>query len=379
MKKIMISAGEASGDINGAQLVRAIKELCPSADIQGIGGGRMEASGVRVLYDISELAAVGFSEVLRNFGKIRRVFYGFCRQMDRENPDALVLIDYPGFNMRLAARAKKKNIKVVYYISPQIWAWGRNRVYKIARIVDRMLVIFPFEKDFYRKYGVRADYVGHPISDRLAALCPEEPAGTAYPGKNPVICLLPGSRRQEVARHLPVMFKSAALIRREMPDARFVIGRAGTIDAGFIRDAAQRASFPLEVKENGECEAVSSSDFVIASSGTATVEAAYFKKPMVVIYMMSSFTWVLAKLMVRVENIAMVNVMAGKRLVPEFVQAAADPGRISEAAVSILKNRDVYDKMTEELGGVKKQLGPPGAAGRAARLVLETAGVKTCG
>ncbi len=379
MKKIMISAGEASGDVNGAQLALAIKALCPSAELEGIGGCRMEASGVRVLYDISELAAVGFSEVLRNFGRIRNVFYGFCRQMDRAKPDVLVLIDYPGFNMRLAARAKKKNIKVVYYISPQVWAWGKNRVYKIAATVDRMLVIFPFEKDFYRKFGVRADYVGHPMSDRLAPLRPEAAAENPRPGKKPLICLLPGSRRQEVARHLPVMLKAAILIRRDIPEAGFVIGRAGTISADFIRNAAEKASFPVEIKENAECEAVRDSDFVIASSGTATLEAAYFKKPMVVIYMMSAVTWMLAKLMVKVENIAMVNVMAGKRLVPEFVQAAVDPRAISEAVVSILNNREVYDKMTQGLGGVKERLGPPGAAARAARLVLETAGVKTDG
>lgn len=379
MKKIMISAGEASGDVNGAQLALAIKELCPSAELEGIGGARMEASGVRILYDISELAAVGISEVLRNFGRIRNVFYGFCRQMDRRKPDVLVLIDYPGFNMRLAARAKKRNIKVVYYISPQVWAWGRNRVYKIAATVDRMLVIFPFEKDFYRKFGVRADYVGHPMADRLAPLCPGAPGENACPGKKPLICLLPGSRRQEVARHLPVMLKSAAFIRRVLPGARFVIGRAGTINADFLKNAAEKASFPVEVEENAECEAVRISDFVIASSGTATVEAAYFKKPMVVIYMMSAFTWMLAKLMVQVENIAMVNVMAGKRLVPEFVQAAVNPRAISEAVVSILTSGEIYDKMAEGLGEVKRQLGPPGAAMRAARLVLETAGVKTDG
>ncbi len=376
MKKIMISAGEASGDIRGAELALSLRKLCPSIELKGIGGRRMESSGVRLLFDISELAAVGFSEVLKNFWKIRNVFYGFSRKMDEEKPDVLILIDYPGFNMRLASRAKKRNIKVVYYISPQVWAWGKNRVYRIASSVDRMLVIFPFEKDFYEKFGVCADYVGHPITDRLGDVPEKTRKVNSFPGKKPLICLLPGSRRQEVARHLPVMLSAASLIKENIPGAEFIIGRAGTISADFIRAAAGKASFAAEIRENGECEAVGMSDFVIASSGTATVEAAYFRKPMVVIYMVSALTWILARILVKVENIAMVNVIAGKRLVPEFVQAAANPRAVSEAAVSILNSSGIYDKMVNELGEVKKQLGSPGAAERAARIVLQTAGVE---
>ncbi len=376
MKKIMVSAGEASGDVIGAELALSLGKLCPALDLKGIGGRRMESAGVRLLFDISELAAVGFSEVVKNFGKIRHVFYGFLRAIEEEKPDVLVLIDYPGFNMRLASRAKRKNIKVVYYISPQVWAWGKNRVYRIASSVDRMLVIFPFEKDFYEKFGVCADYVGHPITDRLGGVSENIRRNNSFPGEKPLICLLPGSRRQEVARHLPVMLSAAALIKKNIPGAEFIIGRAGTISRDFISSILSRGSFPAEIRENGECEAVGMSDFVIASSGTATVESAYFRKPMVVIYIVSPLTWIFAKLLVRVENIAMVNVLAGKRLVPEFVQSAANPRAVAGAAVSVLKSREIYDRMVDELGDVKKQLGSPGAAGRAARLVLQTAGVE---
>ncbi len=378
MKKIMIAAGEASGDVLGADLARSLKRLCPSLQIKGIGGALMESVGVEILFDISELAAVGISEVVRNLRRIRAVFYGFCDMMEKENPDVLILIDYPGFNMRLARQAKKRNIKVIYYVSPQIWAWGKDRVYSIANSVDRMLVIFPFEKNFYQKFGICADYVGHPVVDRIGSLSKNQipERKITFPVKNPVICLLPGSRRQEIARHLPVMLESARLIKKSIPGSEFVIGRAGTISRKMIQDIKSKIPVEARIEENAECEAVAMSDFVLTSSGTATVETAYFKKPMIVMYRVSALTWIFAKLFVKVKDIAMVNVMAGRRIVPEFLQSGARPSLIARGAVSILSDGKVYREMVSELGEVRKQLGAAGAGERAARLVLETAGVK---
>ncbi len=378
MKKIMIAAGEASGDVLGADLARSLKRLCPSLRIKGIGGPLMESAGVEILFDISELAAVGISEVLRNLRRIRAVFYGFCAGMEKENPDVLILIDYPGFNMRLARQAKKRNIKVIYYVSPQIWAWGKDRVYSIANSVDRMLVIFPFEKDFYEKFGICADYVGHPVVDRIGSLNKNQihERKITFPVKNPVICLLPGSRRQEIARHLPVMLESARMIKKSIPGSEFVIGRAGTISRKMIQDIQSKIPVEAKIEENADCKAVAMSDFVLASSGTATVETAYFKKPMIVMYRVSALTWIFAKLFVKVKDIAMVNVMAGRRIVPEFLQSGARPALIARAAVLILSDAEAYREMVSELAKVREQLGAAGAGERAARLVLETAGVK---
>lgn len=372
MKKIMISAGEASGDLNGAELALRLKELCPSAELKGMGGEKMKAAGVEVFLDISRLAAVGFSEAAKNFGRIRKVFYGFCAKLDEENPHTLVLIDYPVFNLRLAAHAKKRNIRVVYYISPQVWAWWRDRVYRIARTVDRMIVIFPFEKSFYEKFGVKADYVGHPAVDRLGQC--GRPGWAGFPGETPLVCLLPGSRSQEVARHLPVMLEAASLIKKSIPGADFVVGRAGTITRAALRGMTEGGALSVRVAENEDCAAVRMSDFVIASSGTATAEAAYLGKPMVVMYSVSALTWLFARLLVRVPHIAMVNVLAGRRIVPEFVQYSANPYAVSRAAVSILESREKYDRMKADLQKVRSLLGPPGAARRAAALVLDTAG-----
>lgn len=374
MKKIMIVAGEASGDINGSELALSLKKIAPDLELSGIGGKRMKEAGVEILFDMTGFAVVGFTEVIRNLKKFRTVFREFCRKMLEEKPLAIILIDYPGFNMRLAEKAKKNGITVIYYISPQVWAWGRDRVKKLAKIVDKMLVIFSFEKDFYRDSGMEVEFVGHPILDRIkqSTKAGEHENGLKSSNRVPVVALLPGSRKQEINRHLPIMLKAGMLMRKQMPGVRFVIPCASTISPEEVKNILGKYSLNVSVIENRTYEVMDSSDLIIACSGTATIESACLLKPLIVLYKVSFISWFIMKWMIRVRNIAMVNVMAHKRIVPEFLQFRAKPSLIAEEALSLLRDIKKRRKMIEELLIVRDKLGAPGASERAAKAVLRT-------
>ncbi len=374
MKKIMIVAGEASGDLNGSELALCLKKIAPDLELSGIGGKRMKEAGVEILFDMTGFAVVGFTEVIRNLRKFRTVFREFCRKMLEEKPLAIVLIDYPGFNMRLAETAKKNGITVIYYISPQVWAWGRGRVKKLAKIVDKMLVIFSFEKDFYRDSGLEVEFVGHPILDRIkqSTKAGEHKNGLKSSNPAPVVALLPGSRKQEIKRHLPIMLKTGMLMRKQIPDVRFVIPCASTIAPLEVKNILGKYSLSVSVIENRTCEVMDSSDLVIACSGTATIESACLLKPLIVLYKVSFLSWFIVKWMIRVRNIAMVNIVAQKRIVPEFLQFNAKPSLIAKEALSLLRDIKKRRKMIEELLVVRDKLGAPGASERAAKAVLRT-------
>jgi lipid-A-disaccharide synthase len=376
MNKLMIVAGEASGDVNGAALALALKRLAPDLKLVGIGGKQMREAGVEVLFDVTGLAVVGFTEVVRNLRKFRNIFCQFRDRMIEEKPVAVVLLDYPGFNIRLAAEAKKNQITVIYYISPQVWAWGRNRVKKLARVVDQMLVIFPFEKDFYKDSGLNVEFVGHPMLDRIKPDTDREKlAGQlSLSSSEQIVALLPGSRKQEVKRLLPVMLKASAIMRKEIADLQFIIPCASTIDVQEVRNTVEKYPFEVAIVENRTCDAINVADLVIASSGTATVESACLMKPMVVVYQVSFLTWLTAKFLIKVKNIAMVNVIAGRKVVPELLQFQATPAGIAGEALSLLRDKTRQEKMKEDLKEVAEALGSPGASDRAARAILRTIG-----
>lgn len=376
MKKIMIVAGEASGDLNGAELALALNKLAPHIKLAGIGGKRMREAGVEILFDISELAVVGFTEVLCNFRKLRNIFREFVRKMYEEKPLALILLDYPGFNIRLAERAKRKGITVIYYISPQVWAWGKNRVKKLAKVVDKMIVIFPFEKDFYTGSGLDVEFVGHPMLDRIKPqMRAEEFAGKfSLSTSLSTVVLLPGSRKQEVRRHLPIMLKAGVIMKIKKPGLQFILPCASTIDAEEIKSIVSGYSLKAAVIENQTHSAIDFADIAIVSSGTTTLETACLGKPLIVLYKVSFLTWLIAKFLIKVKTIAMVNIIAGEKVVPEFLQFQAKPSMIAKEAVKILEDTAYRSGMVRELEKVKDTLGSPGASSRAAEAVLKTVG-----
>lgn len=363
MTRVFLVAGESSGDIHGASLVRALKDSTPSVACEGIGGRHMADAGMALHYDLAGQAIMGFTEVVKSLGRIRQVFRETAARLEQARPDCLVLIDYPGFNLQLARRAKGMGIPIVYYISPQVWAWKKGRIRTLAALVDKMLVILPFEESIYTKAGVDCTYVGHPLLDHIAFT----PLSGAF-GEGLVIGLLPGSREQEISRILATMVDVARAIREKHPEARFV-----TPCVDHAREQQVRAiagDFPVETVMGKTCDLLDGARFCMVASGTATVEAALFKVPMVILYKVSEFTYWIARHLVNVPHIGMVNILAGRGIIPEFIQDEARPERVLPVALELIDDTPRRAQMLEDLAAVRASLGEAGASQRAASEVL---------
>jgi lipid-A-disaccharide synthase len=324
----MILAGEASGDLHGAGVVRALRELAPGVEIFGMGGDRMRAEGMEILVDIREMAFMGFVEVVRNLGTVVRSERVLTEALERRTPEAVLLIDYPGFNLRFARRAKKAGVAVFYYISPQVWAWHRSRVETIRRVVDRMHVIFPFEETLYREAGVNVRFVGHPLVERLEILADRSAwkRGQGFDPSKPLLGLFPGSRKQEIERILPAMVAAARKLK-EKHDCQVALGLASNLDRAVI-DAHLPADAGIRIVERATHELMQCVDAALVTSGTATLEVGWFGTPFVVVYRTSPLTYAIGRMLVRVKNIGLVNIVAGCTLVPELVQGDCTPERM---------------------------------------------------
>ncbi len=375
MSSICIVAGDPSGDGHAAHLVRALARLKPDLQFSGLGGPAMREAGVALLDELTRTAAIGPFDAarhLRHFLQARRTFE---RHLAAQHPSLVLLVDFGDFNLPfLAPLAKRYGCRVVYYISPQLWAWGRFRMRWVKRDVDRMLVLFKFEEAFYQRHGVPVTWVGHPLVVEHAPEAPSKEAAQQRLGLNPwrvTVGLLPGSRRQEVRRHLPVLCRAAARIARHMPGVQFLIPQAPGIAAEWLAPATRASRFEAVITQRPLAECLPAMEAAVIASGTATLEAALHAVPMVVVYRTSWPTYLAAKLVVRVPHIAMVNVIAGRALVPEFVQHRAQPTRIAEALVGLLRDSSRMEEMKTGLRAVKTALGLPGAVERAAACVLE--------
>lgn len=366
MKRIFFVAGESSGDMHGAMLVSALRALDPEVVCEGLGGAAMAGAGMDLRHDLAGEGIMGFVEVVRHFRPIRALFHETLAYLRETRPDALVLIDYPGFNMRLARAAAGLGIQVAYYISPQVWAWKRRRVHTLARHVNKMLVIFPFEKALYDAAGLDCTYVGHPMLDRLEARAP-----THRFGRELVIGLLPGSRAQEVERLLGPMLEVARGIQARYPIAHFVTPCASEARAGQVRALA--GDFPLEVQVGGMHDVLEAAHFCLVTSGTATLETALFGVPMVILYRVNALTYVLARLLVHVRHIGIVNILAGREVVPEFIQSRATAHHILPVALDLIGNTARRAQMKRDLEEVRGLLGGGGASHRAAQAILSLA------
>jgi len=372
-KKILIIAGEASGDLHGSNLVKEMLSLNPKLKFFGVGGEKMRKAGVNLVADITDMAVVGITEAIFKLRNIYWVYRQLKKSLTLNPPSLIILIDYPDFNLLFARVAKKKRIPIVYYISPQIWAWRKRRVKLMARLIKKMIVIFPFEKKFYQEANIDVDFVGHPLLDSIRPQFSRDEAFRKF-SLNPeftTIGLLPGSRMSEINRHLPPMLKAIPLISRKLQPVQFIIPVAPGLDFKKIENLTFSQNQNLRVVENGIYEVMQIADLLLVASGTATVEATIIGTPMIVVYRVSPFTYLLGKMLIKVKNIGMVNIIAGKTIVPELIQKDLNPEKITHTVLSILKNPKILKEMRKELAKVRKKIGKPGASSRAARIINE--------
>ncbi len=365
----MIIAGEASGDMHGARLVRAMQALDPGLSFSGIGGNALRAAGVRIKVDNSKIAVVGVSEVISKLKILRNALQVAKEALKRSRPDLLIVIDFPDFNLRVARAAKKLGVPVMYYISPQIWAWRAGRVKKIKRVVDHMVVIFPFEVPLYERCHVPVTFVGHPLLDSVHSKI-SEGIREASRGNNLVLGLLPGSRNEEIMRLLPTMLQAGELISKEIVGIRFIIAVASSVDRALVESMIQEEgaqSFSLSDKVQ---DVLNEATLVITASGTVTLEAAIAGTPMIVVYRVSRFSYWLGKRLIRVEHIGLANLVAGRRIVPELLQHQATPENIAQEALRLLQDESRLVEMRRQLHYVAKSLGAPGASRRAAEVAM---------
>jgi lipid-A-disaccharide synthase len=370
----MISCGEPSGDLYAGALAVEIRRRQPDAAIFGLGGQRLMAGGGELLADYRGLSVTGLVEALRVLPKSFSVLNRLVGVARTEKPDALVLIDFPDFNFRLASAVKPLGIPIIYYISPQLWAWRKSRMQQMKRLADRVLVIFPFEEQIYRDAGVPVQFVGHPLVDLARAQEPKAHflAEIGLDPSRPIVALLPGSRPNEVERLLPVIRDAVAQISRQLPAAQFVIARAPALDDSLFSNTRWNGVQPVQVLARTD-DVLAISDVAVTASGTATVQAALHGRPMVVIYRLSPVTYRLGRRFLLVENVAMVNLIAGRRIVPELIQDECTAESIATETLSYLTNQQRSDETRRALADVRARLGSPGASGRAAEAVLDVA------
>jgi len=369
--KIMMVSGEASGDMHGAKLAESLYAQGNPIELFGIGGGRMRSAGVRIEVDAHRLAVVGITEVLAKLPQILNGMRTAKRLVADEKPDLLILIDFPDFNLHLAAFAKKHAIAVLYYISPQIWAWRQGRVKKIRRLVDHMAVILPFEETFYRQHGVPVTFVGHPLMDHHHA--PHARRERISGEKAVTIGLLPGSRDSEIEKLLPRMLSAAKLIGQRV-NVRFLLSQAPSVSPSLMDRLTQEWGFAGEIV-NGTTDALlRQATLVIVASGTTTLEAAICQTPMIIVYRVSPLSYRLGKALIKVPHIGLVNLIAGERLAPELIQQDASPEQVAQQALALLADPQKLTQMKDGLADVSRRLGKPGASDAVAEIAWRLLG-----
>jgi len=366
----MIVAGEASGDLHGGNLVRAMHEIDPDLSFYGVGGKRMQAAGVELLADAADMAVVGLTEVVFKLGMILRVMRRLKRSLAKSPPDLVILIDYPDFNLPLARAARKRGIRVLYYISPQVWAWRKDRIDIIRNTVDRMAVILPFEEAFYRKAGVDVTFVGHPLLDEVGRKYTRIEALRRFGLQDEAItvALLPGSRKSEVQRLLPEMLRACRILTEKISPLQFVLPLAGTVAPDFVQDILRQFPVRVNVIPDEIYDVIAVSDAAIVASGTATLETALLETPMVVVYKVSGLSYAVGRRFIRVDHISLVNLIAGETVVPELIQNDANPERIAAEVRELITRRGKAREMKRALAGIRGKLGTHGASRRTAQI-----------
>jgi len=375
--RIVVVAGEASGDLHGARLAQALTRLCPQVRLSGMGGDAMRAAGVTLVADAGQTAVVGLTELWEKRRVLQAALTRLRTHLAEIRPVLLVCIDFPDFNLLLARTAHRLRIPVCYFISPQVWAWRRGRIRTIRRLVRKMLVLFPFEERLYRAAGVDVSFVGHPLLDLLAPVPPREAcrAGFEIPPDRRVVGLLPGSRQAELRRHLPLLLAAAARIREARPETQFLLGLSPGADRRAVQGMVESAGVPVRVIQGSTHAVIRAADLLLAVSGTVTLEAAILGTPLIITYRLGLLSWLVARLLVQVRFIGLPNLVAEEAVVPELIQFDAKPERLATVALGILDSPARQAAMRAALADVTRRLGSPGAAERAAREILALCGV----
>ncbi|MCD8360798.1 MAG: lipid-A-disaccharide synthase [Acidaminococcaceae bacterium] len=374
MVRILISAGEASGDIHAAAVTRELKKIAPETEVFGMGGDCLREAGGEVLFDIKEHGVMGFAEIICKLPALFKLKNAFAKVMEECRPDCLVVVDYPGFNMRLAKLAKSMGIPVVLYISPSAWAWHKSRAKSVAQIVNKVAAIFPFEYEVYKAAGADTEFVGHPLVDivkpHLTQAAAWEKAGKQA-GRD-LILLLPGSRLMEIQKMLPTMLQAAKLILEKRPDTDFTMPRAKTILLELLENMVKAAGVPVKIIEGDNYDVMFSADLALATSGTVTLEAALCGLGSVIVYKTSPITAFIARRVINIPDIGLPNIVAGRHILPELLQEDFTPERLQQEALKLLEP-ERNTQMKKDLAYVKERLGASGAVHRVAELVLRIA------
>ncbi len=375
IERVMMVAGEASGDLQGSGVVRELKARMPTIDVFGVGGENMKREGMELVYHVKELSVMGFLEVLSKLPVLRSVQKTLAGLLRYRRPDLVVLIDFPGFNLRLARRVKQHSIPVLYYISPQVWAWGKRRLSAMKGVVDKMLVVFPFEQRIYEQAGIPVEFVGHPLLDAIeqdeknnldrAGFCRRY----GFDASKRILGLFPGSREVEIRNHLSVMVRTALLLR-EKHDLEVGVGLAATVSPSLYEDLLGDEG-EVRLVEGNTYGLMRHSHVAAVASGTATVETACFGTPFVVVYRTSWLSYLIARLLVRVKTIGMVNILAGRKIVPELVQGKLYIDNLLRELETYLTDAAVRERVKGELMRVREMLGSSGASGRVANTILQ--------
>jgi lipid-A-disaccharide synthase len=370
---LLVVAGEISGDQHAADVVRRVRATLPDLTVWGIGGDALAAVGVSLRQHTRDMAVMGLIEVLRRIGFFRRVLGDLVQEARRTPPDAALLVDYPGFNLRAAARLKAQGVRVIYYVCPQVWAWRKSRIGRIAEIVDRLLVIFPFEKELFNGTRLRPDFVGHPLVESVQAVRDAPAVDLPWSGSRR-IALLPGSRTQEISRILPVLAEAARGVRKKYPDAGFLLASPTEELATEERRMLRSQGIPdglIPVVTGQTLQILKQARAAWVASGTATIETCLMRCPMVVVYRTSALTNWAARRVLQVPHIGMVNLMAGREICPERIQAEASPEKLIEALLPLIEDTPRRARMLEDLDQTAFRLGEGGAAEHAAAILLE--------
>jgi len=368
----MIITGEVSGDLIGASLIRELKSLKPDIKITGIGGDKMKSVGMDLIYHTDQMAFLGFVEVVKHLPFIRKVQKKLIDVIKKEEINCVVLIDYPGFNLSIAKKLKSLGVKIIYYVSPQLWAWAKGRVKKVRKLVDKMLVVFPFEVDFYNKESISVEYVGHPLVERINKykFLSRDDFFSKFnldKGKE-ILLVMPGSRKQEVKAIFPEVIKAANKLAQQF-NLQVVVARSKNIDEKYFQQDIESVKFTTIEEHNYEL--MKYSHFGIIKSGTSTLEAGFFALPMIVVYKTNPLTYMIGKQLVKLDRIGMVNILLDEMVVPELIQNDANSANIFDEASKILSDDKTYKNMKHKLGSVKGKLGSDGASKKAARSILE--------
>jgi len=369
-KSLLIVAGEYSGDMHAADVIRVLKEKRSDLSFRGIGGEKLRAEGVETLHDIKEMDVVGISEVLAKYSFFKSVFNGVLAEVDRRKPEAALLVDYPGFNLRLAKELKKRGVKVLYYVCPQVWAWNRGRIPKMAKMIDRLMVIFPFEVDVFKDVDLKVDFVGHPMVDELRAFRETDPEPLPWSGKKK-IALLPGSRKSEIHYILPPLLDAAQMMEAARPDLSFVMPvperRRAWVEN--VLQKAEKAPRNLSVITGQAREVLKQADAAFVASGTATLEAALLGCPTVLVYRGSFLNALFVRALIRVPWFGIANIISGKEIMPERLQQDMEPLKLVAAIDPLMEDTPERTTMLENFQTLEKQLGSGSPADRVAEII----------